>query len=147
MKYLILLAALTLAASISSCATLGSITGNAGAAETAVIEFSTAKIIEKESGPAAQAAKALAIKNIATEVKGVASGSATPASLLAVVTPFIAKLPQSDQILANILVGQIVADLGVKVNASILSAVNSAAVSAIMNDVISACTLYIPTAT
>lgn len=144
-KILIGAAAAAIAVLASGCTVFTAASNTQTIAVNTAVQFATAKTIEAK-GAANNVARATQIKSIALEVKGYADGTITVAQLEQVAQAWVVKLPVSDQILANALIQQVAADLNAKVQNGIVDAAAKAAVGQLMDDIVTACNLYIPAA-
>jgi hypothetical protein len=139
----IMIAAACLGAmALSGCAAINSMSATAGVVENSTVQFATAEYISKAGTTVQQLARAQQVKAIAIEIQGLDNGTVTVTQLEAAVTADILKLSPPEQILANALLAEIVANLGVQVNTGVLGATVTAQVNVVMNDVIAACKLY-----
>ncbi len=144
-KLIVSAAAAVLAVAASGCAVLTAASNTNTIAVNTAVQFATAKVIEAK-GNASAPGRATQIKAIALEVKGYADGTVSVAQLEQVAQAWVVKLPVSDQILANALIQQVAADLNAKVQNGIVDAAAKAAVGQLMDDIVTACNLYIPAA-
>jgi hypothetical protein len=149
-KHMSIVAVSVALVALSGCASINAITATQGTIFNQTVEFATAAYIAK-AGPAgvgntagpAQLARAQKVKAIALEIQGLDTGTITIAQLQATVQADIAKLSPPDQILANELLTIIVQNLGVQTQTGLLNTAVQAQVNLVMNDVITACNLYI----
>lgn len=110
-----------------------------------VLKFAVAKYIEGAgSAPGAMTQRATALKAIATEIAGVASGTVSIAQLQQMTAEQLAasKIPQSTQLVINGLVGLLSTAVPLGPSGGLISAAISGDVNVFAQDVIAVCSSY-----